>query len=537
MIIGKSFKQELITEKYDTIIIGSGIGALTSARLLTELGEKVLVLERHYTAGGLTHTFTRKKFEWDTGVHYIGEVHREEHPFRKLFDFISQNNLKWSQMGSEYDRLIFPDEEYSFVRGRENLMESLFEKFPKAQDQLAIRKYIDLLKEVTDAGTSLCMARSLPRMFNTFTCNSFYKKAEAFSKKTTLDALKELTNNPKLIGVLTGQYANYGLPPGQSSFLVHGIISAHYLGGGNYPIGGGSSIARTVIDQIERRGSSVLTRMGVKSISVNNGKANGVILDNDQFISADRIISNAGLHNTFEKLISEKDRGDFPKSSLSRLRYSSGYFSLNIGLSRSDEYLNLPKTNYWFYPGYDHDLNIKKYFNDQSSKLPLSYVSFGSAKDPEWKKRYPNKSTIDILGASSFSWFKKWDHLRVRNRGDEYLELKEKMARPYLERLFEYMPHIKQDLEHYEISTPLTVKSYCQYQRGEIYGLEASGNRFQNRLLRPKTHIKNLYLTGQDMVFGGVCGALASGAMTVISIHPIKGSALLKKIGFFDKVT
>ena len=53
----------------DAIVIGSGIGGLTCASALTHMGHKVLVLERHFTAGGLTQTFSRNGFTWDVGVH------------------------------------------------------------------------------------------------------------------------------------------------------------------------------------------------------------------------------------------------------------------------------------------------------------------------------------------------------------------------------------------------------------------------------------------------------------------------------------
>ena len=60
MRIGTSYKQHGCTGEYDAIVIGSGIGGLTSAALMaTHAGKRVLVLERHYTAGGITHTFTR----------------------------------------------------------------------------------------------------------------------------------------------------------------------------------------------------------------------------------------------------------------------------------------------------------------------------------------------------------------------------------------------------------------------------------------------------------------------------------------------
>ena len=56
----QSYKQKVLLEdKYDSIIVGSGIGSLCTAALLSKEGKKVLVLERHYTAGGFTHVFKR----------------------------------------------------------------------------------------------------------------------------------------------------------------------------------------------------------------------------------------------------------------------------------------------------------------------------------------------------------------------------------------------------------------------------------------------------------------------------------------------
>ena len=57
------------------IIIGSGISGLTTGILLAKQNKKVLILEKHFKVGGWTHTFKRGKYEWDVGIHYIGEVH------------------------------------------------------------------------------------------------------------------------------------------------------------------------------------------------------------------------------------------------------------------------------------------------------------------------------------------------------------------------------------------------------------------------------------------------------------------------------
>ena len=63
------------TTHFDVIMIGSGMGALTTASILAQIGKKrVLLLERHFKPGGFTHSFRRKKYEWDVGVHYVGQM-------------------------------------------------------------------------------------------------------------------------------------------------------------------------------------------------------------------------------------------------------------------------------------------------------------------------------------------------------------------------------------------------------------------------------------------------------------------------------
>ena len=72
--IGYRYRPKRLAPAYDAIVIGSGMGGLTTAALLSELGWRVCVLEQHYTAGGYTHSYERQGYEWDVGVHYIGEV-------------------------------------------------------------------------------------------------------------------------------------------------------------------------------------------------------------------------------------------------------------------------------------------------------------------------------------------------------------------------------------------------------------------------------------------------------------------------------
>jgi len=127
-----SYKCQALDDSWDAIVIGSGIGGLATAALLSlYAGKRVLVLERHYTAGGYTHVFHRPGYEWDVGLHYIGRVQDQTSRSRKAFDLVTNGQLKWEPMPDVYDRFVIGSQEYEFVSGAERLRDRLNDYFPR----------------------------------------------------------------------------------------------------------------------------------------------------------------------------------------------------------------------------------------------------------------------------------------------------------------------------------------------------------------------------------------------------------------------
>ena len=157
-------KNPALASKYDAIIIGSGMGSLTTAAILAKEGKKVLVLEKHYTAGGFTHVFKRKGFEWDVGIHYIGEVQRPNSVIKKLFDYVSDAKLEWADMGDVYDKIIIGDKEYDFVKGTQNFKAKLTEYFPDEKD--AIDNYVNLVFEAIKTSQNFYISKAISPMMN-----------------------------------------------------------------------------------------------------------------------------------------------------------------------------------------------------------------------------------------------------------------------------------------------------------------------------------------------------------------------------------
>jgi all-trans-retinol 13,14-reductase len=107
--------------------------------------------------------------------------------------------------------------------------------------------------------------------------------------------------------------------------------------------------------------------------------------------------------------------------------------------------------------------------------------------------------------------------------------LKLKISNRILEKVYAYVPQAQGAMDYHELSTPLSVKSMANYQQGELYGINHDSDRFRQKWLRPRTDIKNLYLTGQDVLTVGVTSALFSGLLTASAIlHKNLMSELMK---------
>ena len=249
--IGVSYKQHPPTGKFDVVVIGSGIGGLAAAAILAKHGGKrVLVLERHYTAGGYTHVFRRPDYEWDVGLHYIGQVQDPRSDARRIFDDITDGMLSWAPMPDMYDRIIIEEKAYDVVAGAEQFRATLQAYFPR--EAHAIERYLATLRACNRRSTLYFMDKVIPAPLARIIGPLMRVPFLRYARRTTLDVLQGVTHDRELIAVLTGQYGDYGLPPAQSSFAMHAAVVGHYLEGAAYPVGGAGQIAATVAPVIPR---------------------------------------------------------------------------------------------------------------------------------------------------------------------------------------------------------------------------------------------------------------------------------------------
>ncbi len=518
--IGRSYKQERPGGRWDAIVVGSGLGGLTSAALLAKhAGKRVLVLERHSTAGGFTHTFKRPGFEWDVGVHYIGQCEPGS-LVRALFDEISGGELAWAKMPDVYDRVVLGRESFDLVAGGRRFVETLAARFPG--QRLAIERYLREVIRSTRGGTSFFVDRALPARLSRLVGPLLRAPLHRASARTVEEVVRPIVGDTRLYDVLTAQMGDYGLLPRDASFAIHAMVVGHYLGGGYYPVGGSARIAETVSETIEREGGEIFVAAEVERILVEGGRATGVRMIDGGELRAPIVISDAGAPNTYLRLLEPgvAEPTGLP-AKLRAIGPSASHLSLYLGLDKADEALGLTGTNLWIYPEPDRERAFERFMADASAPIPLVYASFPSSKDPTFAARHPGKSTVELVTIANVEWLRKFQDTRWKKRGPEYDAWKARMSERLLDIALEHRPSLRGHVVHAELSTPLSTRHFTAHPDGEIYGLSHTPARFRLPL-RAQTPVPGLFLTGQDLVTCGVAGALFGGAITAAAV--LRGS-------------
>jgi all-trans-retinol 13,14-reductase len=514
----------LSTEGWDAIVIGSGIGGLTCAAALAKYKHRVLVLEQHRVAGGLTHTFSREGWTWGVGVHYLGDMGQEDEA-EGLLEWISDGTIRMASMGPVYDAIHFPDGFVThFARPEEALRRELKAKFPDSISE--IDAWFDALHAAQSAGHAVFALRAMAEPMA-----SLYRiwKSESINRwcgRTTREVLTQLIKDPRLCSVLAAQWGDYGSLPSRSCFGIHSIVVSNFFNGGFYPVGGAGVFAEQLSRVIEGAGGEVRVATRVSELLIESAKVVGVRTESGEEIRGTRVVSDIGARNTIARLLPPAMREGAWAREILALSPTAGHVALYLGLEGDIGSMGASTVNRWFYETWDLESSL---WTDplKQPKAPVMYVSFPSLKDPSHDPGPRKLHTVEAFAYADWRLFAPWETSRPGERPAAYRKLKAKIQQQMVAQFSCYFPALGPLIRYAEVSTPLSMTAATGAHEGAMYGLEPTPARFLCKWLHAKTPVDGLYLAGQDVATPGVQGAMMGGILAAAAID----AKLLSRLG------
>lgn len=524
--------RKLESDSWDVIVIGAGIGGLTAAALLAQRGKKVLIVDQHYVAGGNATIFKRPGYEFDVGLHYLGDCGPGE-SIPSILAAAGVHDVRFTQMDPDgFDTVVLPGLEFRVPRDIDRYRARLISTFPS--ERRGIDRYIDLLRgfevvQRTAVRPSAALG-ALPKLLGPL----------RWLNGTLEGFLDTCTHDPQLRTVLAAESGDYGQPPSRASLTLHMMLMLHYLkSGGWYPEGGGQVMSDKLAESIERAGGKLLLSTLVERIVVENGRARGVVLSNKHLgtrtVKASTVIANADIKQVLLKLVEPDALASKTRKRASGWEMSPGLGAVYMGV-KPEALPSERNTNYWIYPNLDIEAEYRRVFAQQFSDDPFAYVSIASLKDPTNPRLAPegvvNLQLMSLAPNTAQAWGVTEQQLADGSyrKSERYAELKQQYTERLKRSAERALPGMSEHVVFEELSTPLTHSRYTLSSGGTSYGIALTPDQFLWKRPDAKTEIDGLLLCGASCRTGhGIMGAMMSGLTAAARV--VGGSVMKETFG------
>ena len=474
------------------IIIGSGLGGLSTGVILAKNGYDVTILEQASQVGGCLQCFTRDGVKFETGMHFIGSLD-DGQVLSHYFNYLGiKDKVVLNRLDPQaYDVVALQGERFAFPNGRKAFIEKFAQRFPAQRENL--ERYCDLVEQVA----SLSPYRDLQHGVD----ESRFIDDKLLNQSLS-EVMDQTITDPLLREVLVGNLSLYAAQKGKTPFSTHAFIFDFYNSSAFRIVGGSDAIVKALSEVFEQHGGKVLTRRKVTKILVEGKKASGVLTANGERFSADIIVSDVNP----KQMIGMVDDGVFTQAYKSRIKGiadTTAVFSLFLRFKEGA----MPYLNSNFY-GFSTD-SPWQMSGKIDEKWPQGYLYMHHCHEPNPK--YARGGVV--LAYMSMDAVRKWSDTSIGHRGADYERFKALMAERLLDSVEKDFPGLRDTIEAYYVASPLTYRDYTSTPEGSIYGLERNVNNIADRVSY-KTKVSNLLLVGQNINSHGMLGVLV-GTMNV----------------------
>lgn len=461
---------------YDTLIIGAGLSGLSAGIRLAYFGQRVCILERHYTIGGLNSFYRLRHRDYDVGLHAVTNFAVPGTRTGPLSKLLRQLRLRWEDFDLRpqvQSRVVFPGVELKFTNDFAVLEDQVTKAFP---NQISgFRKLV----EVVTSHDELNLLQP-PR------------SARA--------VVAEYLSDPLLVDMIFCPLMFYGSAiPGDMDFNQFVVMfKSIFQQGFGRPFAGVRLIMKNVIKKYRECGGELRLRAGVKEIVSDGNRTLGVILESGEHIEARNVVSSAGLAETMR--MCDPKRAAEPGSEPGDISFVEAIFVLNrlpADLGHQDTivfYNNTPQFRYEN-PNNPCDLD---------SGIICSPNNF----------QYEQPLAEGVMRATALANHRYWLNLP----DEQYSEQKQIWGNKILNATLQHTPDFRPHVIDSDVFTPRTIRRFTSHINGCVYGAP-------QKRMTGATHLENLFLCGTDQGYLGIIGAMLSG-ITIANLHLLKGTPI-----------
>jgi phytoene dehydrogenase-like protein len=450
---------------YDTIIIGAGMSGLAAGIRLAHYDQRVCILEKHWTIGGLNSFYRMNGRNYDVGLHAMTNYTAKGAKKGPLARLLKQLRFRWEdfqlaeQCGS---RIAFPGVNLEFNNDIAFLQSQVNASFPHQKD--AFQTLLHRLVDYDDL------------------------KQEDFALSTRT-ILGEIFSDPLLIEMLLcplmwyGNAKEHDMDWGQFCIMFRSI----FLEGFARPFKGVRLILKHLVRRYRELGGELRLRSGISKIHVDGDHAVGVELEDGTMITGKRILSSAGVVETMRLC---DDSSVLEVATAGEMTFIESISVLDcqpkkLGFDETIVFFNDSEKFHWSKPD-----NAMCDVRTGVICSPNNYAY--SAEEGELEAGFMRLTTI--------ADFQRWSSLNE----DEYQRAKFRWYDASVASAVRFMPDFRRHVVDTDVFTPKTIRRFTSHDNGAVYGAP-------NKQLDGPTRLKNLFLCGTDQGFVGIVGAIVSG--------------------------
>lgn len=495
-----------MTEHYDVIVIGSGIGGMVAALRCARAGRSVLVLEAGKQFGGYTNPFARKHFHFDPGIHYIGEC-GPGGSFRRLLDRLGLEHVAFKELDPDgFDHYVFPDYAVKNCVGLDRFRDRLAADFPAERRNLD--RFFKLLADVDfvvrktqrmpNAGDAIRLLRRTPNVLRWY-------------RSTAKSLLDHYFDDRRLKGALAGPVGDLGLPPSRlAAIMLMGLLT-HYANGAYFPAGGSGPLRDGFVEGLRTAGADLKRNARVASIEHSGGKVTGVTTAKGERYTASTVISNAQATATYD-MVGLEHLGNRLRRKVDNIEHSYGSVVIFMGVDGDLDTSALGSSNVWSYGGDVEDMYAQAALDDFRKNTSF-FLTVPTNKDPDGALAPAGQQTVELVTLCQSDPYKGWFGAKSMRRGDDYESLKNQVADHFVALAERHLPGLSDHVVLREVATPATNFSYTLSPSGNIYGPAHTPEQIAPWRFNTQSPLAGLFLCGASVMSAGIVPCASSGAL------------------------